>query len=328
MLAGVHLQDDDLDGLARLHHVAGFADLSLRPRHLGNMNQALDAGLEFHERSKLHETSDGAAHAVAGLELFGNRIPGMRLQLLQSDGDALLLAFRPNLEHFHFDRLADREHVGRLVDAAPGNVAHMQQRIDSAQIDEGAVVGKAAHGAAHGLAFFNLRIELVLGGALFFLGNRAAIDHDIFIGDVELDDAAANLLPDQLLHVGRVANSAARGGHERAHSHVDAESAFDHARHRAEDGRLVGESFFQSRPIHGPLDFEARKFVIAVEIAALHRDQALVAGLQGFALQGRQRQNSFRLVSDVEEHRLGVHGDHGGLQLPAAFGLAGMALLY
>ena len=103
--AGVDLQDHDLDGLALLDHIAGFADFALRPRHLGNVNQTLDAGLEFDECSELHKARDGAAYAIAGLKLFRDRIPGMGLQLLQSNRDALLVALCSNLKHFHFDAL-------------------------------------------------------------------------------------------------------------------------------------------------------------------------------------------------------------------------------
>ena len=122
----------------------------------------------------------------------------------------------------------------------------MQQSIHSSQVDEGAVIGKAPHRAAHRLALLDLRIKLVLGGALFFLRHGAPVDHDILIRDVELDDAAANLLPHQLLHLGRFANAAARSRHERPHPHVDAEPAFDYGRHRAQNGGFVGKRFFQA----------------------------------------------------------------------------------
>ena len=72
------------------------------------MNQALDAGLEFDESSELHQARDSAAHAIASLVLFRNGIPGMGLELLQTNGNALLLGLRSDLEHFHFDLLAPR----------------------------------------------------------------------------------------------------------------------------------------------------------------------------------------------------------------------------
>ena len=81
----------------------------------------------------------------------------------------------------------------------------MQQGVHAADIDEGAIVGQAADGAVHRLAFLDLRVAAFLDGALFFFEHRAAVHHDVFIRDIELDDAAANFLPDQLFHLGRVA---------------------------------------------------------------------------------------------------------------------------
>ena len=71
---------------------------------------------------------------------------------------------------------------------------------------------------AHDGAFFQ-RLERVpphLVGFLFH--HRAAIDDDIFVIDIELDDAASDLLTDQLFHLRRVADAAARSRHERARS--------------------------------------------------------------------------------------------------------------
>ena len=104
----------------------------------------------------------------------------------------------------------------------------MQQGVHAADVHEGAVVGEAADGAVHRLAFLDFGIALLFGRALFFFEHRAAVDHHVFIGHVELDDAAADLLADQLFHLGRVLGAAARGRHEGAHAHVHAQSAFDH----------------------------------------------------------------------------------------------------
>ena len=71
----------------------------------------------------------------------------------------------------------------------------MQQRVDTPNIDESAVIGEAADHAAHRLTLDNFRVAALLGGALFLFANDAAVDHHIFLGHVELDDAAANLLP-------------------------------------------------------------------------------------------------------------------------------------
>ena len=146
-----------------------------------------------------------------------------------------------------------------------------------------------------------------MAGALFFFGHGAAIHHHVFVGHVELDDAAADLLADQLFHGGGVALSAARGGHERAHSHVHAEAALDHGGYRAQDRGLLGKSLLQCRPVFRQLHLQARKFVITLRVAALDRDRKLIADLYRFsrALERRERQNAFGFVADIEKHRLG-----------------------
>ena len=140
-------------------------------------------------------------HALAHLILLADQVPRVRLKLLHAERDPLLGGI--HLQDLGLDLLADRQHVGRLVDAAPGNVGHVQQRVHAADIDEGAVVGQAADRAVHRLAFLDLGVAAFLVGALFLFEHRAAVHHHVFVRHIELDDAAANLLADQLFHLGR-----------------------------------------------------------------------------------------------------------------------------
>src|SRR5690349_9603712 len=105
----------------------------------------------------------------------------------------------------------------------------MQQRIHTADIDERSVIGETAHRTGNRLALLQLAITARFDGLLFFRSDGPVVDDDIFVGDVELDDANADLLPDQLLELRRIGYAAARCGHESAHAHVHTESAFHHA---------------------------------------------------------------------------------------------------
>src|SRR5262249_37416778 len=118
--------------------------------------------------------------------------------------------------------------------------------------DEGAVVGQAAHYAAHRVAFLEFGVTALAVCALFFLANDAAVHDYILIGHVELGNAAANLLSDQLLHLRGVARAAARSRQESAHADIDAEPAFDRGYHRSHDGGLVRERLLQRHPIGRP----------------------------------------------------------------------------
>ena len=168
----------------------------------------------------------------------------------------------------------------------------------------------------HGLAFLDFGVALILIGALVFFEDGAAVHHHVFIGDVELDDAAANFLADQLFHFGGIAGAAARGRHEGAHAHIHAHAAFDHGGDHAGDGGFIREHFLQRGPILGPFHFDARKLVVALRVAALDGDGHLVAKLRRIArgLELREGNDALGLESDVEENRLAADGDHGAFQ--------------
>ena len=53
------------------------------------------------------------------------------------------------------------------------------------------VVARLRTGAAHDVAFVDLRVATVFDCACLFFGDRAAIDDNILLGDIELDNAAA-----------------------------------------------------------------------------------------------------------------------------------------
>ena len=291
------------------------------------MNQAFDARLDLDKRAEIHESRDGAAHSLARGVFSGNGIPRMRLHLLHADGNAMLIGI--DLDDLRLNLLAHGEHVRRFVNAMPGNFADVKQRVRSADLDKRPVVGEAANHALHRIAFFKLRKTALLAGPFFVFGNGAAIDHHVFVIHIDLGDAAADLLLDQLLHFGGVFCSGAGGGHEGAHTDIHAQSPLDYAGHGADDDRLLGKSLFERRPIGGALDLAAGQFVVAFGVAPLDGDLNLVAGLWWLVgRKRRERQHALGLVSDIEHDGVGSQGNHRAFAaLCARLPLAGMALL-
>ena len=222
-----------------------------------------------------------------------------------------------DLQHLGFDLLPDRQNIGRRVDATPGDVGHMQQAIDPANIDKCAIIRQVAHRAGHDVAFLDLGIALFLGRALLVFGDDAPVDDQVFLGDIQLGDAAADLLPNQLRHLGGIAHSTARRRHEGTHPDIDAEAAFYHVGHGANDGRLLGKRPFQPAPVLRQRHAGARELVIPLGIASLHRDQELVARLYGFAsaLEPRQGQDTLAFVADIEQHGIVCDRNHCALKL-------------
>ncbi len=161
----------------------------------------------------------------------------------------------------------------------------------------------------------------------FFFEDGAAVDDGVGAGgfgvaEIELGDADADLLADELFHLGGVAGSGAGGGHEGAHADIDGEAALDDAGDGAEDGAFGFKGFFEGAVVLGRGDALAGELVVAVEVAAFDGDAEFVAGFDGLfgGAEGGEGQDAFGLVADVEEDGIGGDGDYGGVDL---FGAAG-----
>src|SRR5690606_2346213 len=91
-------------------------------------------------------------------------------------------------DDLHLDRLADRQDLGRMVDAAPRHVGDMQQAVDAAEIDERTVVGDVLDHAVDNLTLFEVLDDLgtLLGAA--FLEDGAARHDDVAATAIHLED--------------------------------------------------------------------------------------------------------------------------------------------
>ena len=141
-------------------------------------------------------------------------LPGVVLHLLEAERDALALGVE--LEHHDVDLVADLEHLGRVVDPAPGHVGDVQQAVDAAEVDEGAVLGEVLDDALDDLAFLELveRLLLLLGALL--LEHGLARQHDVAAPLVDLDDLQAELLADAGFQVAHGPDVDQRAGKEGA----------------------------------------------------------------------------------------------------------------
>ena len=87
-----------------------------------------------------------------------------------------------------FTVLADIEHLGRMIDAAPGDVGDVQQAVDAAEVDERAVVGDVLDHAVDDLTLFEVLHQFLalLGARLFQHG--AARDDDVAAAAIHLQN--------------------------------------------------------------------------------------------------------------------------------------------
>src|SRR2546425_8104851 len=199
---GVHVQDQHLDLVALLHDFRGMLH-PLGPRHVGDVDQAVDAGLDLHERPERGEVAHFPLDPHADGVFLGQRHPGVFLGLLHAERD-LLFRF-VDFQYDGFDRLADR-HDFRGVShvARPAHLGDMDQPLDPRlELDERAVVRDRHHLALHARAHRVLRGHVLPGVRLQLLQAEA----DAFALPVDVEDLDLDLLPD-VHHLGRVRHAA------------------------------------------------------------------------------------------------------------------------
>ena len=183
----IHIEYDGFDVLAELEHLRRMLH-ALAPRHLGNVNQAFDTRRELDKSAVVGNVHNLAGDARAREVLIRNQRPRIGLQLLVAERNAFLLAVV--LENLDGDLVADIEQFRRMVDAAPGKIGHMKQAVDSAEIDEHAVVGDVLDGSPNFRIFpQNFKSES-LSARVLALDNTLARQHDVAPLAVQLDDAA------------------------------------------------------------------------------------------------------------------------------------------
>src|SRR5690606_36006896 len=145
-----------------------------------------------HEAAVVGEIGDLAEQAGAHRVTAGDVLPRILAQLLETQGDALALAVE--LEHLHFDLVADVHHLGGVFDALPRHVGDVQQAIDAAQLHGGAVVGEVLDDTLDGLAFLQVFQQRFALAAALLLYHGAAGNHYVVTLAIELDDLEFEVL--------------------------------------------------------------------------------------------------------------------------------------
>src|SRR5688572_24277886 len=311
----IHAEHHRVDVVADVEDLRRVLD-ALAPRHLGDVDEPLDARFELDEGAVVGEADHLTAHARADRVAVLHRGPRILHELLVAERDALGGGVVLEDDDVHF--VVDLEELRRVADAAPRHVRDVQQAVDAAEVDEGAVVGDVLHRAAQRLAL-GQRLErgLLLLGVLLFEEGLARED-DVAALLVDLDDAHAQFLTAQGIQVANRADVDLRAGQERAHADIHGEATLDALDDAADDDLAVGIRLLDLVPDLHLLGLLARQHDVAVAILGaleedvdhvprLHRDlSVLVEEL----VDGNQ---SFGLVANVHDHRRFRNPQHGAL---------------
>src|SRR5690606_286401 len=260
----VDVEDHDLDLVADLHDLVRI-DVLVRPIHLGDVHETLDALLDLDEAAVVSDVRDLAEQPRVRRIAAGEVRPRIRAELLQAERDAVALPVE--LEHLDLELLTDADDLGRMLDALPGHVGDVQQPIDAAQVDERAVIGQVLDDAAQHRAFLQVLEQRLALGAVFRLHDGAPRYDDVVALLVELDDLELERLPLERRRVADRAHVDERAGQERAHEiDVDREAAAHAAADHAGDYLALLERLLEAAPGARALRLLARQPRLAVTV--------------------------------------------------------------
>ena len=224
-----------------------------------------------------------------------------------------------DLDDAHLDLLADAQHLGRMVDAPPGDVGDVQQAVDAAEIDERAVVGDVLDRAVDDLAFGEVGDDLValLGAALFEHG--AARHDDVAAAAIHLEDLERLRDVHQRRDVAHRADVDLAARQERHGAvEVDGEAALDLVEDDAVDLLALLERLLELDPALLAARLVARDDRFAERVLdALEIDLDLVADARRrvAAVIGEflQRDAAFGLQTDVDQRHVFFDRDDAAL---------------
>src|SRR5438093_7523986 len=98
------------------------------------MNEALDAAFQLDECTIIHEADDFSLDARTHWILFGNRVPWIRGQLFNAEGDAFFLWIK--FQYHNFEFFSDVHDLGWMIDTSPCHIADVKNPVDAAQIHQ------------------------------------------------------------------------------------------------------------------------------------------------------------------------------------------------
>src|SRR5213078_778948 len=261
------------DDLAGVHVLFG-------PRHFRDVDQAFDAWLQFDERAVVGDVGDAAGKARIERILRLDALPRIVQQLLHAERDTVGLVV--DLDDLDLHGLADGEHLGRVIDPAPGDIGDVQQAVDAAEIDERAVVGDVLDHAVDHLTLFKILHQFLALFGAGFLENRAARHHDVAAAAIHLEDLERLRIVHQRCNIADRADidlRARQEGHRAVE--IDGEAALDLVEDDAVHLFVVVERLLELAPALLTARLVARQHGLAERILdAVEEHLDLVAHLE------------------------------------------------
>ena len=191
LVVAVDVDHARLHRVALLQHFIGVLEAPV-PRHVGDVNQAVDALLHFHERAEVGEVAHLPGDHRADRISFGDGVPRILFQRFERQRDAAVGHVDVGDHRVHF--AADAEHLRGIAHLlGPRHLGDVDQSFHAfLQLDERAVVCQRHHAAVHldaeRIAHHHVRPWI---GRLLFVAERDALR-----GRIELEHHDLDLVAD------------------------------------------------------------------------------------------------------------------------------------
>ena len=308
----VERQDDGLHLVAHLQEVLGAAQV-LAPAHLADVDETLDTGDNLDESTVVGDDDNFTLDVVAFLEVGIQSIPGVRSELLETEGDAALGLVE--VENDDVDLLVELDNLFGVVDTAPAEVGDVDEAIHAAEVDEHTVAGDVLDHAFQHLTLLEVADNLGLLSLDLVLDESLVADNDVLVLMVDFDDLELHLLVDIHIVVADGFDVDLRTGKEGLDvvEHGDNETALGAALDITGDDLLVVVSLIDALPALQDAGLLVTEHQLAIGILlALDIDLNLVAGLQvGVVAHLADGDDTVALGSHIDDHFALGDGDDG-----------------
>ncbi len=312
-LLAIEGKDLSLDLFADLEEILSAAEV-LRPRHLGNMDKALDTRSDLDECAVVSHDDNLALDTVTDLEVSVKRIPRMRSELLETESDTLLLVVE--IEDNDVDLLIERNDLLGMRNTTPREVGDVDKTVDTTKVNEYTVGGDILNSALEDLTLLELGDDLLLLLLELGLDKGLVRDDDIAELSVDLNNLELHGLADEDVVVADGLDIDLRTGEESLDTeYVNNHTTLGTALDVTLNDLVVLESCIDAVPCTDGACFLVRELKLTVLVLLiLYVDLYLVTDLEiGIVAELVTANDAVRLEADINDDLALVEGDYDAI---------------
>ena len=122
------------------------------------MDKTFDTGFQLNKCAIIGDVGNAAFHFRPNWEFAFDIFPWIRQKLLHAKRNTLGFSIKAN--DLNLDSFTNLQGLRWMADALPCNIGHMQQAVNTAKIDKGAVIGDVLDHTLKNLTFLQIRDKL------------------------------------------------------------------------------------------------------------------------------------------------------------------------